>query len=245
MRSRLMRRAEVSPLERMVGYHDLMADLRRLGCPICHGAHRSAWRYLDGVLWESVNDPGVRMGLRASHGYCRDHSRMLLRVADAQSGALGVAILADDLLQHLLSDAEMEAAAKRPSSRRRRRPLKPEARCDACITVRNTEEISIRILAVADVGSAPFEGIRRPGRGLCVPHVSLGLAILTEVADRARFVAGFRHGVQELRDELAEYARKHDYRFQHEGMVDGEATSWRRGIYRLVGEPLPSVPPSR
>jgi hypothetical protein len=47
-----------------VGYHDLMADLKKPGCPICHGAQRAAWKYLDGLLWEFVNDPGVRAGLR-------------------------------------------------------------------------------------------------------------------------------------------------------------------------------------
>ena len=245
MTSGLVRRAEGSPLVRMVGYHDLVADLRKAGCPICHGAHRSAWRYLDGVLWESVNDPGVRTSLRASHGYCRDHARMLLRVADAQSGALGVSILVEDLLQHVSADAALEAAAKRPGSRRRRRRLLPQARCDACSIVRNTEEIYVRILAAAEEGSPPFVGIRAHGRGVCLPHVSFGVAMLGDVADRDRFVACFLHGTEELRGELTEFARKHDYRFRGEGMADGEATAWRRGMYRLVGEPSPSTPPSR
>jgi hypothetical protein len=68
-----------------VGYHDLMADLKKAGCPVCHGAQRAAWKYLDGLLWEFVNDPGVRAGFRAARGFCREHSRMALVVASEQS----------------------------------------------------------------------------------------------------------------------------------------------------------------
>ena len=51
------------PQRREVGYHDLLDDLGRPGCPVCHGANRAGRRYIDGLLWEFVNDSDVRARL--------------------------------------------------------------------------------------------------------------------------------------------------------------------------------------
>jgi hypothetical protein len=242
-----MKRTPPRRLERMVGYHDLLADLGRPGCPMCHGANRSAWRYLDGLLWESVNDPGIRMGLRATHGFCREHWMMALRVASAQSAGSGMAILTEDILRHTLADAEQDVASKAGAPRRRRgrHPLSPEAPCSACVSVYRTVGCYAQVLATAGEGTAPFQASREPYRGVCVPHLALGLEFLRDPVERRRFVEIFRRGSEELGIELKEFSRKQDYRFQHEGLTDGEATSWRRAMYRLVGEPLPTREPPR
>jgi hypothetical protein len=39
-----------------------------------------------------------------------------------------------------------------------------------------------------------------------------------------------------LRD-LSEFWRKHDYRFRHEPITTGEATSWKRVLHKYVGAP--------
>lgn len=238
-----MSRTKPVALEGMVGYHDLLADLQHPGCPICRGADRSTWRYLGGLLWESVSDPGVRMGLRASHGYCREHSLLLLRVASVEVGSLGLSILLADLLRHVLADAEREIS--QTGSRRRRGSLRPEAPCGACVVARRTEETHVSVIAAARPGSLPYEGVRREGRGICVPHLSVGLAILTDPDDRSRLLDAFRHGTDVLTHELLEFGRKHDYRFHGERMTRGEANSWQRGVYRLVGEPKPTRQPIR
>jgi hypothetical protein len=239
-----MKRTPPRKLERMVGYHDLLADLYRPGCPMCHGANRSAWRYLDGLLWESVNDAGIRMGLRAAHGFCREHWMMALRVASAQSAGSGMAILTEDLLRHTLVDAEHHVASK-SGSPRRRGSLTTEAPCPACVGVHRTVSCYAQILATAEEGTAPFQALREPYRGICVPHLTIGLGYLRDPIERRRFVEIFRHGCEELGVELKEFSRKQDYRFRHEGLTDGEATSWRRAVYRLVGEPLPTREPPR
>jgi hypothetical protein len=170
---------------------------------------------------------------------------MLLRVAAASAGSSGLAILVGDILQHLTADSELEAKTKQ-NPRGRRSPLLAEAPCSACRLARGTEECYVNVLSKAEEGSAPFEGIRREGRGICVPHLITGLALLSKHSDaRARYLACFRHGSEELIQELAGLARKQDYRYQHEGLTDGEASSWRRGVYRLVGEPLPTREPPR
>jgi hypothetical protein len=240
----IARRAARADLRSKVGYHDLVADLKRRGCPVCHGTVRSVWRYLDGLLWESVNDPGVRKDLRASHGFCREHWLLALRVASQQSAASGIAILADDLLRHVLADAERAVSADR-STRRRGRPLAPDAPCPGCVVSDRTAAAYLELLAVAEEGSEPFDGIRRAGRGLCARHLADGFALVHGAAGRERLLGAFTHGAEELRRELQEFGRKHDYRFRSEGFTEAESTSWTRAVHRLAGEASPRKEPPR
>lgn len=243
-----MKRVERALKDR-VGYHDLMADLGRPGCPVCHGAHRSAWRYLDSMFWEFVNDPGVRVRLRASHGFCREHSRMALAVVADQSAGLGAAILYEDLLHRLVTDAEAYVDSRSQGSswarRRPKRPLAATASCPACEAAARVAENYLAILADADEASDPGQAIRRPGLGLCAPHLALGLRRTPDAAGGERLLDAFRRGAVELRGELREYIRKLDYRFHDEEKSEGETTSWRRAIQRMSGEPLPMKPPER
>lgn len=225
-----------------VGYHDLLADLRRPGCPACHAANRAAWRYLDALLWEFVNDPETRARLRANHGFCRTHALMALSVASAQGASLGMAIIYEDILRHTAE--ELRAAA---APRRRQPGSRPHAvrRCTACETAEQAAANALGVLAAAAEGSEPSRAIREPGRGLCLPHVSLGIRLHRDEVERARLAEAYLHGATELRAELAELIRKHDYRFRDEGITEEERASWVRAVHRIVGEPSPRRAPPR
>jgi hypothetical protein len=225
-----------------VGYHDLMADLKKPGCPVCHGAQRAAWKYLDGLLWEFVNDHGVRAGLREARGFCREHSRMALVVASEQAAAGGIAILYEDLLATAQDTAAQAARSSwRAGSRSRRRgardALAPMAACPACESADRVAHNYLRILAGHGRESPPAVALHHTGRGLCFPHLATGLAQARSEQQAERLLEIFGQGTDELRRELREFIRKQDYRFQHEGLTTGEASAWKRAVYRMVGEP--------
>lgn len=235
-------RREPRALEREVGYHDLVADLRKTGCPACHGANRVVWRYLDSLLWEFVNDSGTRAHLRASRGFCREHSMTLLAVASKEAAGLGVAILYDDLLARVEQDL---VQAAKPPRRGRRGTQAPRASCRACTSAHERAANYLRVLAHAGEDSVPWEGIRRPGRGLCLPHAIQGVELATDDAQRQRIVEAFAVGAHELRGELAEFIRKHDYRYHAEGFGEAELSAPKRAVLRLIGEPPARRPPER
>jgi nucleotide-binding universal stress UspA family protein len=79
---------------RHMTYYDLSDALARPGCAVCRLVANAVDRYLRGLLHESVNNPGVRERLRASSGFCREHSWQLQRRGDP----LSIAILWRDLL---------------------------------------------------------------------------------------------------------------------------------------------------
>lgn len=227
-----------------VGYRDLLADLRHPGCPACRGGNRAAWGLIDSILWESVNDPGTRIRLRASHGFCRDHFYMAAKVASSAAGGVGMAILVEDFLRQIESEAEM-AVAGRSSKRRQGTALTPTAGCMACGTAIRVSVNYLRLLARSELDDELGLAIRQPGRGICLPHLALGIRRTNDPADRRRLLAHFKHGSQELRGELSEFIRKHDYRYHDEEMTDAERDAWPRAVARLVGEPRPSRPPRR
>jgi hypothetical protein len=220
-----------------VGFHDLMFDLQEPGCPVCDGAHHAAWRFLDSLLWEYVNDASIRARLRATRGFCREHAMMALTVASQQAAGSGVAILYEDFLRHALEDALTAIGPEQ--RRRRRRQIRTAERCMACTSAEQVADNYLDVLAFAEEGSDPWKRIREPLRGLCLPHLAFGLRRQRSDEEAARLVAIYLHGEGELRHDLSEFIRKQDYRYRPEGLTDEQSSSWRRAVFRVVGEPRP------
>lgn len=236
------RRASVDPLAREVGYGDLRRALQGRGCPICRAAGSAARRYIEAVLWEFVNDPGTRTRLRASHGFCRAHAGLAVRVADERAEAQGLAILYEDFLSHAGRDAAelvRGSGSRRAGGRRRRptRPLAPAARCPACETAERTADNCLRLLGRAGEDTRIGRSARSEGRGLCVPHLAQGLGSAEGDAAAERLLAVFERGNAEVLADLREFVRKHDHRYAHEPR-GREGDSWRRGPRWMAGIPL-------
>ena len=53
-------------------YDDLLEALATPGCAFCLLQQRAAERYLDALLWESVNDPSLRREVSAARGFFLD-----------------------------------------------------------------------------------------------------------------------------------------------------------------------------
>jgi hypothetical protein len=216
------------------------------GCAVCRIIEEASASYLDVLFYEHVTDVGVRRKLRQARGLCNWHS---WRVKDMPSAALGLAIIAQDLLEE--ESARLAALERRPRWRRLyrprrtllpRQPLLAYVRgwlcrnlCPACQAVseheRHTLETMLNCIREEDV-ARQFAA----SSGLCLPHVVRlaedhprhpGLATLIGLQrDRqARLVA-----------DLEEFCRKHDYRFSREAWNAG-SNAWLRAIEVLVGRP--------
>jgi hypothetical protein len=225
-----------------------MADLRRSGCAPCHGAGRAAWRHIDSLLWEFVNDPGIRRRLRASRGFCREHALMALSVASKQGAGVGIAILYEDFLRHIRDQAVGAATRRGRGATRRSRGSslrRASARCPTCESADATAANYLRILGEADEDSDPGRAARRASRGLCLPHLAMGLELAATDEAAERLLDVYLRGEEALRASLLEFVRKHDYRFRGEGMSEDERDAWVRAAYTVVGEPPLRKPPVR
>ena len=229
-------------------YYDLRDALTKPGCPICSLTALAAERYLGSLLWEKVNDVGLRSQIRQARGFCRDHAWNLA----SHRAALGTAIITRDVLRTLLEELEephprgpFPLSLRGPQESRRARQaatasnalavrLAPQASCPACAQVDEMEDVLLTTFVVHLLGP---EGLLTPyeaSDGLCLPHFCQALDRVRNQRVLAALVRAQTTIWRRLSGQLSEFIRKNDHRFRDEPWGD-EGDSWRRAIAALAG----------
>jgi len=214
-------------------YFDLMKACSEPGCPVCRVSLELARHYVDGILYEYVNDPDIRDEIRKSRGYCNEHAWWML---DVRGAGLGIAIFQRDVVQTVLELIETlpDGRNARQSAQELLERLQPTAECPVCAQRRTMEDFMLDTL-LQHIGDEELAAALAGSAGLCLPHFSRALERVDDAEALKQLVALQRHTVTELRDDLAEFLRKNDYRFRDEGFGK-EGDSWRRAIGIVSGE---------
>jgi len=235
-------------MSRTTSYYDLRDALTQPDCPVCRLMARDSERYLDSLLWESVNDPGVRHKLREAQGLCHQHAWQLNRAG----ASLGVAILMHDVLGSVLGAMESARFQALPALSLRRAQesldrgqlaaatanlvgrLIAKAECPACIQAGQMEEIYLSTLNEHLLGEDGFLAAYEASDGLCLPHFRQALASLREEAVFQALLTAQRTVWGRLVEHLGEFIRKNDTRFRGEPWGD-ESDAWLRALGTLTG----------
>lgn len=231
-------------------FHDLRDAFAKPGCPICRLNATAAGRYIDGFLWENVNDPAVREQFRRAQGLCHRHSSQLVR----PGASLGVAILMHDVLQSVLGAMEDARFEPLPALSLRRAQekwdpgqpsaataelvgrLTPQAGCPVCVHIEETEDTYLTTLVEHLSGAVGLLPSYRASDGLCLTHFRRALRFVRDREVFHSIVNAQRAIWRRLEGHLAEAIRKSDYRFRDEPPGD-ESGAWLRGIAALTGSP--------
>jgi hypothetical protein len=235
-------------------FYDLRDAMAEQDCPVCRLAAGGADRYMDNLLYESVNDAGLRKQIRRARGFCHTHAWGLVR----HGASLGVAIITRDVLQTLvqiLDEAHFQPSPLRSLQRALGQgdqatahvvaQLVPQGVCPVCRQVGEMEGIYLGTLVehlLGEEGLLPaFEG----SDGLCLPHLR---RTLIRVHKRPVFDAlvGAQQTIWERRvSQLSEVVRKSDYQVE-EGLEGEERDAWLRALAALSGakdgDMAPQVP---
>jgi hypothetical protein len=220
-------------------HYDLVDALRSRGCAVCRLVNQAGHRYLDNLLYELVNDPGVQKEFKGSLGLCNRHAYQLLDFGDG----LGTAVLYRAATRKLLELLPAASNGSRPRASLRAllgRPPKadpvipePGIGCMVCRSEGEAEERYLRaLLDGAEDGS--LEGLLDGPGAVCIRHLSRASAVaegrlphsLVEVTWAA---------LRDLDADLGECVRHSDYRFRDEPW-GSERDSWRRVVQRIVGQ---------
>jgi hypothetical protein len=236
-------------MSRTMSFYDLRDALALSGCPVCRLIAKATDRYLDSLLWENVNDPGMRKGIRRARGFCNRHAWELAR-HDAAS--LGVVILTRDVLQSMLEVMENAQFQAPPvlSLRRTQETLSPDQPaaatadlvgklapqepCPACAEADKMESIYLNALVENLLGEESLLDDYQASYGLCLPHFRRALA---RVRDEEVFDAlmNAQQAIWErLVGHLSEVIRKSDYRFKDEQRGE-ESGAWLRATSAVSG----------
>jgi len=229
-------------------FYDLRDALAQPGCAVCRLKADSAERFLDRLLWESVNDVTSRHAIRQAQGFCHAHAWSLART----DASLGVAIILHDVLQSLLpAIASATFQAISPWSARRvhealdpKQPaaataeavarLEPQAACPACAWVEKMERIYLDVLLGHLLGEDGLLAAYASSEGLCLPHFRQALAQVRDEQVFEALVGAQRTIWERLVGDLSEFIRKNDYRFRSETWGE-ERDAWLRAIAALSG----------
>ncbi|NIA07094.1 MAG: hypothetical protein GWP14_05585 [Actinobacteria bacterium] len=219
-----------TPQKGMV-YFDILEALRKSKvCILCDLEFSNIRRYLDNLLYEKVNDVGVRRDLSRSRGYCRRHAHMLLEFADG----LGSAILYRDQVQLFLDFLKgLDSLPGKLRSHNLPESWNHEALCPACVTQARCRKRYVECL-LEWLGEPHLRKAFDDSPGLCVPHLLLVLGQIRDAASRTYLIGVQVSKFSALVEDLAEFIRKQDYRFcgQSPGREKG---SWQRAVSMMVG----------
>lgn len=231
--------------DKHIGYHELREALRKEGCALCCLVRKEVRRYMDNMLYERVNDPGVRGGVRMARGFCNLHAWQLYEEHDA----LGTAILYRDVLQDVAKGVTGPAPStslgpgilqrlRQAFQVERRAPspadLAPRQTCPACRVREDTERIYGETL-LAHLADAELRADLARADGLCLPHLRQVLAMADREA--AETLIAIQQAIwKRLLGELDEFIRKQDYRFREEP-IGSERDSWIRALALVSGRP--------
>lgn len=219
------------------------------GCPLCRILARFADSFIDGLLYELVNDVEMRRELRKLLGVCREHAQLLIR----PGASLGVSIISQDLLDHLSRLARAgafeapsafsflkirsKATATNPATAQIVAELSPQSACPVCVYQQKMEAHYLADLMTYLSGPDGLAASYRASDGLCLSHFRLALAHTTDATTFALLVELQVAIWQHLSAELAEFIRKNDHRFNREE-IGSEGDAWLRAVEALAGSPL-------
>ena len=240
-----MREAGQKEKTKFLSYFNLRDALAQPGCPVCTRVERDSFRYLDGLLYERVNDEGTRVDLRKSLGFCNWHAWKALEIG---SWALGMGILYGDILARveerldkmrdslpLTNRVSSWIKFFRPSPKvSSPAALRPQRRCPACRRAGFFERIYLEIL-LDFISDEDFADPFSRSAGVCFPHL---IAITENFPHHPNLPLLVRKQVDKLRSlrkEVAEFLRKQDYHFVHEPR-GAEVDSWKRAMEMVVGK---------
>ncbi len=212
------------------------------GCPICRIVLQRVAQSMESIDYEFVNDPGWRSEVEAAWGFCNLHAQQWLEHAHP----LGTALIYEAVLARITDQMNRQHSARPGFARALLANLSGAAAGGAAVlvepgvcpfcTVRENEAGMAIAQLLDDLAAPEFRERYAASDGLCVTHLDAALRQQpnAEVFDalRARLIAAHR----QLRDQLQEIIRKHDYRF-HNALLGAERGSVERAVHQIAGLP--------
>lgn len=218
------------PEKHMPFFRVVEAFQQSKGCALCDLESKGMHRFFEALLYEYVNDPGVRAQLVRSKGYCNRHAHQLLGFGDG----LGTAILYEELVKKFVEYlSNLEGTVPGLLKRIDAGQWRNRSTCPACKAQMEDRARHVEVLAEW-FGDEEMKTAFDASPGLCVPHFHMSLDAIRNDGHRKHLVEVQLVKFEALVTDLEEFQRKNDYRFRDEGFGK-EADAWLRAVRMLAG----------
>jgi hypothetical protein len=202
-----------------IAYYNLLEAFEAEGCPVCSLMAQAVRKHAEWLMYEGVNDPGMRQKLIRSRGFCAQHGELMIEIGHP----LGLALIYGDIVDSVSSSL---TPARRP-----RTAGSSSATCPACGWAKESE--SQYLSAIADHFADKELRVRVfECRAFCLPHLEKLLELLPAPEQEVLRQAALAH-LSELGFELSEIVRKSEYRCEEPWGPEGNA--WKRAVRKISG----------
>jgi hypothetical protein len=199
-------------------------------CPLCDLTNSSVQKYMTDMLYESVNDRGLRKKLRDQKGFCAFHGGLMLEHGDA----LGIAILHTDQIQLLLDCLDNAGSIFSKIKSTDRTGWIEHSGCMICEVRRVAEKRHIENF-IDLIDDETMKSYLEKFPGFCAKHL-FGVMEKLDKPDHVKYLLKLhKEKYKSLLSDLKELCRKNDYRFRHEPSGK-EADSWQKAVYVVSGK---------
>lgn len=199
-------------------------------CPLCALESACMDRYFDGLLYERVNDPGLRKCLVRSRGYCSRHAHRLLECNDG----LGTSILYRDQVRDFTDFFEDMAEHREALRTTQARMWTAHESCPACRLQLDARQRHVQVL-LEGLAEPEMRNAFQEGVGVCVPHFFVVMDVVKDVETRRCIIEVMRNKYGELLAEMSELQRKKQWHYAREP-IGKEGDSWARAVRMMVGK---------
>jgi len=220
-------------------YFNLLDAIKENGCPICFIVEKSIHKFMDDFLYEQINDPYIRKGIRFSLGFCNHHSWKLQKFGDA----LGISIIYQDLFEIILNKInEINRPHFNPKSFFKNL-LKDENLSNfqeiekTCLICKKQREVEQRYIAtlIENFKDEELSQAYKNSFGFCLPHSLYLIRHCKNLEVSTEFIRIEFKKIEDIINELKEFQRKYDYRFSSE-RFGKEKDCWIRAIEKMLGK---------
>jgi hypothetical protein len=210
--------------EKHLAYYQMLDALRRAKqCVFCDLERKGIAAYFGGLLYEKVNDPGIRGELVKSGGFCPRHAFVLASFGDG----LGTAILYADQIQLRMKSLEQFSPRQPQAS------YLSDGTCPACRTEGRMRASYTRTLLLG-MEDQEMRDAFACSAGLCFPHFATVLMRAENLAIQQDLIRAQKQHLSALSSQLQEFINKYDYRRTSEEFNE-ERNSWLRAVEMISG----------
>ena len=227
-------------------YFDLVETFPKPGCAVCNLLQRDVQQYIDNMLFEFANDPGLRATFADARGMCIEHGQMMRY--NKIGNVIGIARLYRDTLDEvlrLIDQTPLETTEPPRVQRLMGTPakansaaladaLEPREGCVACEKMNEYEAEYVRIFGKY-IHDTRFQEAYRESQGICLPHFRHVLRATTDPASVKQIIAIQRDIWRGLRDEVIVFMDAQNYEHMDDP-IGTAGDSWIRAILRMAGE---------
>jgi len=211
-------------------FSELLDVFKKDGCPICNLNRLNVDSYFSSILYECVNDPGVRKKLRDSLGYCRKHSIQFIQFVESSYNRFGASIIIADVASEVIKELNRLSNL---SLKDLKKVKASYHKCPACIYMQSHEYIYYSEI-ISNLENDDFLSEFLKSGGLCQIHLLELIKIIKNPHIRNKIIENQKLKLSEFIKDMNVFVKKHSGQSSQKISAD-EGDAFKNAIRKISG----------